>query len=322
MKKIYIFLFAVLFTYGVNAQTATISVAKGTETSTHVDITFTLNITPTITLYSCNFKVACEDLSEATPVSTTGPANYTTTTTVGAASSNLVGLNSIVDDPVATNAVAVGSQISWTVRFKKGASSSICFSISTTAPIVNEIINTAADEFTASIPSCNITLPVELVNFTAQNQGKTNLLSWQTTSEKDNTGFHPERSSEGKTFRSIGFVKGFGTTLQKQNYTFTDDAPLSTSYYRLRQMDNDDKETLSKVISVSNKGNNKLKVYPNPVSSVLTIENTEEDNFQILNLLGQQVLSGKATSQIDVSTLPQGSYVLKVGTEQVKFIKQ
>jgi hypothetical protein len=46
-------------------------------------------------------------------------------------------------------------------------------------------------------------------------------------------------------------------------------------------------------------------------------------NFRlILNLFGQEVLSGKAAQPIDVSALPQGAYFLKVGTEQVKFMKQ
>jgi hypothetical protein len=98
----------------------------------------------------------------------------------------------------------------------------------------------------------------------------------------------------------------------------------------LRQIDNDGKETFSKVISIVTKGKAKLNVYPNPVSNTLTIEtdfdiarNEANRDYQIINLLGQTVLRGTASTQnIDVSVLPQGSYVLKVGSEQVKFIKQ
>jgi hypothetical protein len=49
---------------------------------------------------------------------------------------------------------------------------------------------------------------------------------------------------------------------------------------------------------------------------------TEGSLFQVINLLGQQVLVGKTTQQLDVSALPQGSYLLKVGTEVAKFVKQ
>jgi hypothetical protein len=58
------------------------------------------------------------------------------------------------------------------------------------------------------------------------------------------------------------------------------------------------------------------------VLNTLLVENTEGGDFQIYNLLGQQVLNGKAAQRINVSALPQGTYFLKVGVEQVKFIKQ
>ncbi|NJN35685.1 MAG: T9SS type A sorting domain-containing protein, partial [Saprospiraceae bacterium] len=36
-------------------------------------------------------------------------------------------------------------------------------------------------------------------------------------------------------------------------------------------------------------------------------------DFSVSDLLGQQVLTGKTTQQIDVSALAKGTYVLKVG---------
>jgi Secretion system C-terminal sorting domain len=69
-----------------------------------------------------------------------------------------------------------------------------------------------------------------------------------------------------------------------------------------------------------------LAVYPNPVSNALNVVYTEGSSFQILNLLGQQVLTGKTPPSgaggLDVSALPQGTYILKVGAEQAKFLKQ
>ena len=66
-----------------------------------------------------------------------------------------------------------------------------------------------------------------------------------------------------------------------------------------------------------------IKIYPNPVHNLLTIETTENSRFDIINLLGQHTMSGQTTAQsIDVSTLPQGTYILKIGAQQVKFVKQ
>jgi Secretion system C-terminal sorting domain len=45
-------------------------------------------------------------------------------------------------------------------------------------------------------------------------------------------------------------------------------------------------------------------------------------DFSVMNLLGQQVLVGKTTTQIDVSSLAKGTYMLKVGSEVAKFVKQ
>ena len=71
----------------------------------------------------------------------------------------------------------------------------------------------------------------------------------------------------------------------------------TTEYYRLRQIDNDGKETLSKVVSIQSKGNDKLKVYPNPVANTLTIESPlwglGAADYQIINLLAQTILTGK-----------------------------
>jgi hypothetical protein len=51
-----------------------------------------------------------------------------------------------------------------------------------------------------------------------------------------------------------------------------------TVYYRLRQIDFDGTETVSKVVAVVQIDKGKgLAVYPNPVSSLLTIDNTVEE---------------------------------------------
>jgi hypothetical protein len=170
-------------------------------------------------------------------------------------------------------------------------------------------------------------LPIELIAFDAQTtEGSKTQLTWATGSERNSHSFDIERSQDGKTFTRIGNVKAQG---KAANYSFVDNSPLNnTSYYRLKSIDNDQSFEYSKIISIQNKSaKGKLSVYPNPVSKLLTLENTEGSDFQILNLLGQQVMSGKAPfgglgAELDVSALPQGSYFLKVGTEQVKFMKQ
>ncbi len=175
--------------------------------------------------------------------------------------------------------------------------------------------------FQLSVPVA--VLPIELTTFTGKAVDKTNVLSWKTATETDNKGFDIERSADGTRFEKIGFVAGNGTTLKPESYTFEDNTPLSIAYYRLKQWDNDGRFELSKVIQISQKSSTKLNVYPNPVSNVLTLETDVKGDYQIINIVGQTVLKGQTSAQnIDVSGLPQGTYFLQVGKEQMKFIKQ
>jgi hypothetical protein len=49
-------------------------------------------------------------------------------------------------------------------------------------------------------------LPISWLSFTGTSVGNTNILSW--ASEKNNSHFDIERSTDGNTFHSIGQVKG------------------------------------------------------------------------------------------------------------------
>ncbi|NJN35681.1 MAG: T9SS type A sorting domain-containing protein, partial [Saprospiraceae bacterium] len=169
----------------------------------------------------------------------------------------------------------------------------------------------------------SMVLPIELLSFDAQTtEGGKTQLTWATASEKDNSHFDIERSIDGNSFHSIAQVKGNN---KPSSYQYTDNQPFSTTYYRLKQVDYDGTATYSKVVSVSNKGGKALKVYPTLVSNgILTVdtEGVQLQSFSITNLLGQQVLTGKTTQQIDVSALAKGTYILKVGTAVAKFVKQ
>jgi hypothetical protein len=181
--------------------------------------------------------------------------------------------------------------------------------------------STGLSVFSGSGTQNALVLPIELTQFDVQNtEGSKNQLTWSTASELNNKHFDIERSTDGTTFHRIGQVKGNN---KPSSYQFVDNQPFATSYYRLRQIDFDGTETLSKVVSVALKGKGKgLKVYPTLVSNVLTADYTEGSFFQVINLLGQQVLVGKTTTQIDVSALAKGTYMLKVGSEVAKFVKQ
>jgi tRNA splicing ligase len=73
-----------------------------------------------------------------------------------------------------------------------------------------------------------------------------------------------------------------------------------------------------------------FEVYPNPVTDILNISNNENiTNVSVFNLLGQEVFSKTAAtniSQIDLSNLSSGAYMVKVATDgfvkTIKIVKQ
>ena len=175
-------------------------------------------------------------------------------------------------------------------------------------------------------------LPVELLDFRGSSSVSGNLLTWTTANEQNNKGFEVERSPQPPkgafpTWESIGFVNGKG---KAASYNFTDKAPFGGwGLYRLRQIDNDGTETLSKVISIERKGNKgSLKAYPNPAHNSLTIDypidvQKELEQYTVVNTLGQTLLQGKLSSNsLDISSLPTGAFIIKIGEAQCKFLKQ
>ena len=185
----------------------------------------------------------------------------------------------------------------------------------------------------------NAVIPVELTKFEGKAKATVNVLTWQTATERNASHFVIERSANGETdFKTIGTVKAFGSTNAVQNYTFTDQEPLSNGYYRLRSVDFDGKDGLSKTISIERK-TQKLtltKVFPSPVSDVVTIQfespTSEKVQLTITDFLGRVVeqktvenTEGSYQLPVNVAQLPVGAYFIQLVADgqqaKGKFVK-
>jgi hypothetical protein len=179
-------------------------------------------------------------------------------------------------------------------------------------------VNNALSAGSAYIFKSSVPLPVELSYFKGENTTAGNLLTWQTASEESNEGFGIQRSADGKNWETIHFAAGNGTTLETQNYTFTDDAPLAgVNYYRLKQVDFDGQFEYSNIVNIqtieSSKHQN-INIYPNPVTDELTIENGQGTAI-IYNAVGQSVQEANIDAskvQLKVSELPQSIYTIHI----------
>lgn len=63
-------------------------------------------------------------------------------------------------------------------------------------------------------------------------------------------------------------------------------------------------------------------VYPNPVVNILNIQGVDENTpLEVYNLTGKSVLKDKG-AELDVTSLIQGTYILRFNNQYVKFIKK
>ncbi|MDR6806200.1 hypothetical protein J2Y45_003392 [Dyadobacter sp. BE34] len=191
--------------------------------------------------------------------------------------------------------------------------------------------NSTPFNVTSNAPGCNslgelatecATLPVELVSFSGESKIEGNVLKWVTASEINNKGFEIEKSSNSKLFQKIGFVEGNTDSWQALNYSFTDPAPHSLTYYRLKQIDWDGTSTYSKIIVVQSK-EQVVAVYPNPSRGHLTIRAQNQNQpYSIKNGQGVTVMASSVLPEKEISTesLQDGIYFLTVGSEVFKIL--
>ena len=73
--------------------------------------------------------------------------------------------------------------------------------------------------------------------------------------------------------------------------------------------------------ALENVENGTIIVYPNPTQDVLYIQGIDAQILRIFNMQGNMLQATEGT-QVSVSHLPMGTYLLQIGTQVVRFIKQ
>ncbi len=170
-------------------------------------------------------------------------------------------------------------------------------------------------------------LPVELSYFeaTVDQYAHTVLLEWSTASEENNDYFALERSADGRNFETIAEIATrAGDNFGRQEYFYSDEQPRSgDSYYRLRQVDLDGDEHFSRIINVYFSFT-EIRIFPNPVESVLSVRLANPLNGHILiyNLQGQLVkfrsIEEEQGFDMEAGDLAGGFYVYKIIDNQGK----
>ncbi|HSV09865.1 MAG TPA: T9SS type A sorting domain-containing protein [Hanamia sp.] len=192
----------------------------------------------------------------------------------------------------------------------------------------NSVLGTAVvDNVTLTMGGA---LQVNLLNFNGKNVNeKQALLNWTTTGESQNDHFEIERSTKNTDFKTIGIVRGNGTTSKTNSYTFTDNSPWNgVNFYRLKQVDINGKCTYSPIITV-NFNLRKLGIFPNPARDKIYIHNNEKFSYgenvkiQMMDFSGkvvyQQIFKTKGVNIITLKVpqrIANGMYILTVINSQ------
>jgi len=183
---------------------------------------------------------------------------------------------------------------------------------------------------------CGI-LPVYLLSFDGRRLDREHaLLNWKTTNEINSKGFDIERAlGNTHNFTKRGFIASLqGGSIEKK-YRFTDDNNYpGTSYYRLRQIDNDGKFSYSEIVTVKGFSfDDSLLVYPNPAKDYLNISvylaKASAATFVVTDAAGKTILSktvnlttGVNYDRLLLSSVKSGVYTLKLQrTNAVPLIK-
>ncbi len=172
-------------------------------------------------------------------------------------------------------------------------------------------------------------LPVELIYVNAEPKTNSIAVTWATAIEINNKGFEVQRSTDGVTFSTIGWVDGGNNSTMTLAYEY-DDMNVQeniTYYYRLNQIDNDGASTLSYVVSAKIGGTTEFVVsepMPNPAVDVtrmvITTSAAQSVEVRVVDVTGRVVSenknvalsAGSNTVSIDVQTLASGQYLAVV----------
>lgn len=191
-------------------------------------------------------------------------------------------------------------------------------------------------------------LPIQLTGFYATRQGaNTVLLQWSTVTETNNYGFEVLRShdlSSGYETVPHSFVRGSGTTLETQTYSYRDTSSTGQEYYRLKQIDLNGSYHLTEPVFVNIPTTVEevtpaefalSQNYPNPFNPAtnitFSVEKSGHATLEVFDLLGRSVatlFNGRAESRstnrviFDATDLSAGLYVYVLTSHGVREVRR
>lgn len=164
-------------------------------------------------------------------------------------------------------------------------------------------------------------LPVEIISFEGRYADQSVQLSWETSSESQNKGYHIRRRV-GAEWEKVGFVEGKGTHQGLRTYQYLDEVNVHDEklYYQLAQEDMDGSLHYSRVVAIFRDLASEIVLFPNPAKEILQISSSDQDlkQFQLYDLQGRLVWQESLAAReavIDLKRFPKGYYTTIILSE-------
>ena len=123
----------------------------------------------------------------------------------------------------------------------------------------------------------------------------------------------------------IGWVEGFGNTMEEQVYTFEDIEALKTNantlFYRLKQIDFDGRFEFSDIVKINSNCKNEINrnIYPNPAKDRITVKLEDfwnKGRIDVLSIDNRLLLSvpyyREGHKTINLDDLTNGQYLVQI----------
>ncbi|WP_149243626.1 T9SS type A sorting domain-containing protein [Dyadobacter sp. 32] len=195
-------------------------------------------------------------------------------------------------------------------------------------------------EFIVSFTYQMTALPVTLISFTGKKLTENqNSLTWVTADEKAFGYFEILRSSDARSFESIGRVSGTeNKNSSLKSYNFIDNLARGYNYYRLKMVDRaangqDGPHELSKIISIANSVENTVvgSLYPNPSKEMVYVDIYTEQagnwNITLFNRTGtilrnETRILKKGMNKVKLDQFHQGINLIRLENGNVSEIRK
>jgi hypothetical protein len=179
-----------------------------------------------------------------------------------------------------------------------------------------------------AMTSGSFVLPVDWLSINGNLNSSTQAtISWK-VAEQNVVRYEIEKSNDAISFSTIVTIAGKGDGTN--DYTFSETQALTgTSYYRVKQIDIDGRSSYSSIITLRNKNQHPISIYPNPAKELVTVtvgNDLLNKNAVLTDMNGkvlQRIKISSLSFAINMGAYASGVYLIKIdNNNQIKIVKE